>query len=336
MTEPARAVQAAELVAQLLPTLRAFAIPMPVRFRGTTVREGALLCGPAGWGEFSPFPDYGPRECARWLASALEAAAVGWPPPVRDSVPVNVTVPAVAPEHARAIVTASGCRTAKVKVAEPGQPESADVARVAAVRDAIGPAGMVRVDANGGWDVDTAERMLTALAEFGLEYAEQPCATLAELAELRRRVAVPVAADESIRRADDPLKVRAAGAADIVVLKAQPLGGVRAALRIADQCGLPVVVSSAVDTSVGLAAGVALAAALPSLGHACGLATMSLLAGDVTADPLAPVAGELPVRRAAVDPDALSSWEVHPAGWRDRLLAAAAFLPKRLFLTGRP
>ena len=330
VTEPARVVTPAELVAQLLPTLRAFAIPMPVRFRGTTLREGALLHGPAGWGEFSPFPDYGPRECARWLACALEAAAVGWPAPVRDRIPVNVTVPAVGPEQARAIVTGSGCRTAKVKVAEPGQPESADVARVAAVREAIGPDGMVRVDANGGWDVATAERVLTALAEFGLEYAEQPCSTLAELAEVRRRVAVPIAADESIRRASDPLRVRAEGAADIVVLKAQPLGGVRAALRIAEQCGLPVVVSSAVDTSIGLAAGAALAAALPSLGYACGLGTMSLLAGDVTADPLVPAAGELPVRPAVVDPDALSRWEVDPAGWRDRLLAAAAFLPPRL------
>jgi len=335
VTEPARAVTAPELVAELLPTLRAFAIPMPVRFRGTTVRSGALLHGPAGWGEFSPFPEYGPRECARWLACALEAAVVGWPPPVRDRVPVNVTVPAVGPEHARAIVAGSGCRTAKVKVAEPGQPESADVARVAAVRDAIGPDGKVRVDANGGWDVSGAERMLTALAEFDLEYAEQPCATLAELAELRRRVDVPVAADESIRRAEDPLKVRAAEAADIVVLKAQPLGGVRSALRIAEECGLPVVVSSAVDTSVGLAAGVALAAALPALEHACGLATMSLLAGDVTADPLTAAAGELPVRRAAVDPAALSRWEVDPAGWRDRLLAAAEFLPAHPLLPDR-
>jgi O-succinylbenzoate synthase len=336
VTEPVRDVAATEVVAQLLPTLRAFAIPMPVRFRGTTVREGALLHGPAGWGEFSPFPEYGPQECARWLACALESAAVGWPPPVRDRVPVNVTVPAVGAEQARAIVAGSGCRTAKVKVAEPGQPESADVARVAAVRDAIGPDGMVRVDANGGWDVDAAERMLTALGEFGLEYAEQPCATLAELAELRRRVAVPVAADESIRRAEDPLKVRAAGAADIVVLKAQPLGGVRAALRIAEQCGLPAVVSSAVDTSIGLAAGVALAAALPALEHACGLGTMSLLAGDVTVDPLVPEAGELPVRAASLDPNALSRWEVDPAGWRDRLLAAARFLPEHLYLPGQP
>ena len=320
---------AADLVAELLPTLRAFAIPMPVKFRGTTVRRGALLRGPAGWGEFSPFPEYGPRECARWLACALEAAAHGWPDPVRDSIPVNVTVPAVGPEQAHQIVSGSGCRTAKVKVAERGQHGSDDIARLEAVRDAIGPDGKVRVDANAGWSVDEAARMLTQLSAFGLEYAEQPCATLDELAELRRRVEVPLAADESIRRADDPMKVRAAGAADIVVLKAQPLGGVRPALEIADACGLPVVVSSAVDTSVGLAAGVALAAALPDLPYACGLATMSLLAGDVTADPLAEQDGQLPVRPAIVDDASLARYEVDPADWRERLLAAAQFLPGR-------
>jgi o-succinylbenzoate synthase len=318
----------AGLAAELLPTLRAFAIPMPTRFRGVTLREGALLKGPAGWGEFSPFAEYGPRECARWLSCALEAAAFGWPAPVRDSVPVNVTVPAVGAEQAYKIVAESGCRTAKVKVAERGQSDADDIERVAAVRDAIGPDGKVRVDANGGWSVDQAQRLLTALSPAGLEYAEQPCATLAELAELRRRVDVPLAADESIRRADDPLKVRAAGAADIVVLKAQPLGGVRPALEIAGQCGLPVVVSSAVDTSVGLAAGIALAAALPELPYACGLATMSLLSGDVTADPLAETGGELPVRPALVDESALAKYEVDPAAWRDRLLAAAEYLPR--------
>jgi len=319
----------ASLVPELLPTLRAFAIPMPTRFRGTTLREGALLRGPAGWGEFSPFPDYGPRECARWLACALEAAVYGWPEPVRDSVPVNVTVPAVEPDRAYAIVVGSGCRTAKVKVAEPGQPSADDLDRVEAVRDAIGGDGRVRVDANGGWGVDQAEGMLRSLARFGLEYAEQPCSTLGELAELRRRVDVPLAADESIRRADDPLKVRAAGAADIVVLKAQPLGGVRPALEIAEACGLPVVVSSAVESSVGLAAGVALAAALPALDYACGLATMSLLSGDVTGAPLAEDAGALPVRGAEVDEAALARFEVDPERWRERLLAAARFLPAR-------
>jgi O-succinylbenzoate synthase len=304
---------------ELLGTLRAFAIPMRTRFRGITVREGAVIQGPAGWGEFSPFAEYGPAESARWLASAIESA----------TMPVNVTVPAVGPERAYQIVAASGCRTAKVKVAERGQDSGEDIERVAAVRDALdaaGPGGRIRVDANGGWSVDEAARMLRALGPYALEYAEQPCATLDELAALRRRTDLPVAADESIRKAEDPLRVRAAGAADIVMIKVQPLGGVRAALRVAEACGLPAVVSSAVDSSVGLAAGVALAAALPELPYACGLATMSLLAGDVTADPLTESGGMLPVRRPAADPDALARWESDPEPWRQRALAAAAHL----------
>jgi o-succinylbenzoate synthase len=313
-------------LADLLPTLRAYAIPMRNKFRGITVREGALLLGPAGWGEFSPFAEYGPAESSRWLASAIEAATIGWPAPVRSSVGVNVTVPAVGPELAHQLVAGSGCRTAKVKVAEPGQPESADLARVQAVRDAIGPAGRIRVDANGGWDVPTAARLLTQLGQFSLEYAEQPCATLDELAELRKLVDVPLAADESIRKADDPLKVRAAGAADIVVIKVAPLGGVRSALLVAEACGLPAVVSSAVESSVGLAAGVALAAALPELDYDCGLATMSLLTGDVTADPLTAADGALPVRPAVVDFETLAQWECDPQPWRDRVLAAAEYL----------
>ena len=324
-TVPAAAELREQLTA-LLPAVRAFTIPMRTRFRGITVREGALIEGPAGWGEFSPFAEYGPRECARWLACALEAACAGWPEPVRDRVGVNVTVPAVGPDRAREIVAGSGCRTAKVKVAEAGQAEADDIARVAAVRDAIGPAGRIRVDANGAWSVEQAARMLAALAPFGLEYAEQPCASLPELAELRRRAGVPLAADESIRRAEDPLAVRVAGAADIVVLKVQPLGGVRAALRVAAECGLPVVVSSAVESSVGLSAGVALAAALPELRYDCGLATMSLLAGDVTAEPLAAEAGTLPLRAAVPDPERLSVWESDPAPWAARMLAAAEFL----------
>ena len=314
-------------LAELLGTLRAFAIPMRTGFRGITVREGALIQGPAGWGEFSPFGEYGPRESARWLASAIEAATAGWPEPARDRVPVNVTVPAVGPERACQIVAASGCRTAKVKVAEKGQAEAEDIERVAAVRDALGPDGRIRVDANGGWTVAEAARMLRRLGRYCLEYAEQPCATLGELGRLRRLIDIPVAADESIRRAEDPLRVRAAGAADIVVVKVQRLGGVRPALRVAEACGLPVVVSSAVDSSVGLAAGVALAAALPELPYACGLATMSLLAGDVTGEPLAESGGELPVRRPAVDLGALARWEADPGPWRKRALAAARYLP---------
>jgi O-succinylbenzoate synthase len=309
--------------------VRVYSIPMRTRFRGIIRREGVLVHGPAGWGEFSPFAEYGPAECARWLAAAREAAVDGWPAPVREAIPVNVTIPAVGPERAHAMTAASGCRTAKVKVAERGQDEAEDLARVEAVRAALGPGGRIRVDANGAWDLDTAARMVRALDRFDLEYAEQPCATLEELARLRLRVDVPVAADESIRRAEDPLRVRAAEAADIAVIKVQPLGGVRAALRVAEACGLPVVVSSAVETSVGLAAGVALAAALPELPFACGLGTLSLLEDDVVADPLRAAGGSIPVRRPGVDEDALR--RADPGGevagrWRARLAEAAAVL----------
>jgi o-succinylbenzoate synthase len=301
---------------------RAFAIPMRARFRGITVREGLLVRGPAGWGEFSPFAEYPPQECARWWEACREAAEDGWPAPVRDRVPVNATVPAVGPEHAARIVAASGCATAKVKVAEPGQDLAQDLDRLAAVRDALGPAGRLRVDANGAWDPPTAAHALGRMGRFDLEYAEQPCAGVEDLALLRRRVDVPIAADESIRRADDPLRVRDAEAADVVVLKVQPLGGVRRALEVAEQCGLPAVVSSALETSVGLAAGVALAAALPRLPFACGLATMALLEADVCADPFTVRDGALEVRRPQVTEQALAALEVDPAAWRDRLARA--------------
>ncbi|PXY31011.1 o-succinylbenzoate synthase [Prauserella muralis] len=282
-----------------------YAIPLRTRFRGITVREGVLLKGAAGWGEFCPFADYADAECVPWLASAMEAADQGWPEPVRDRVEVNTTVPVVAPDRAHELVAASGCRTAKVKVADPGSSLVDDCERVAAVRDALGPGGAVRVDANGAWDVDTAVAAIGELdrAAGGLEYVEQPCPSIDELARVRRKVDVRVAADESIRRAEDPLRVAVAGAADVAVLKAAPLGGVRRALRVAEACGLPCVVSSAVETSVGLAAELALAAALPSLDFACGLGTMSLLTTDVTTHSLSSMDGHLPVPGRAPEPD---------------------------------
>jgi O-succinylbenzoate synthase len=305
--------------------IRPFAIPMRVRFRRVDRRVGALLDGPCGWGEFSPFPEYPAEVAARWLAAAREAATVPWPDPVRGTVPVNVTVPAVGPGQAQAIVRASSCTTAKVKVAEPGQTLADDLGRVEAVRDALGPGGRVRVDANGAWDVDEAERAISELDRFGLEYVEQPCRTLEEMARLRRRVDVPLAADESVRTAEDPQRVAGLEAADVVVLKVQPLGGVWPALRVAEAAGLPAVVSSAIDTSVGIAAGLALAAALPELPYACGLSTVALLAGDVVADPLLPVDGAIPVRRPAPDPALLDRWALRgPEAGRvlDRIAAA--------------
>jgi O-succinylbenzoate synthase len=307
--------------------VRGYSLAMPVRFRGLTQRQGLLWRGPAGWAEWSPFLDYSGAELVPWLRAADEAADQGWPAPVRTEVAVNCTVPAVGPEQAYAIVAASGCRTAKVKVAERGQTLADDLARCEAVRDALGADGRLRVDANGAWDLDTGERAVRALDRFDLEYVEQPCAAVEDLAALRVRLAragrpVLVAADESIRRAEDPYGVVALHAADVAVLKVAPLGGVRAALEVAERIGLPVVVSSAVETSVGLAAGVALAAALPELPYACGLGTIGLLADDVVTEPLRPVAGMLPVRAVTVDEDRLARHPMTPddeTAWRRRL-----------------
>jgi O-succinylbenzoate synthase len=302
-----------------------YRVPLRIRFRGIDVREGVLVRGPAGWGEFSPFWDYDVNESRRWWASAVESAVEGWPDPVRFSVPVNVTVPAVDAERAHAIVAASGCRTAKVKVAEPGQTPADDLARVEAVRDALGPAGAIRVDANAAWDVDTAVARIGELDRVGLEYVEQPCATLEELVALRRRIDVRIAADEVVRRAADPLRVDLREACDVVVLKVQPLGGVGAALRVAEAHGLPCVVSSALESSVGIAAGVALAAALPELPFACGLATVALFTDDVTSSPLLPVDGALPVVRPEPDRlDAVIADLDTDARWRARLDAVRA------------
>jgi o-succinylbenzoate synthase len=302
-----------------------YRVPLRTRFRGIDVRDGVLVRGPAGWGEFSPFWDYDDAESRRWWASAVESAVEGWPAPVRFSIPVNVTVPAVAAEQAHAIVSASGCRTAKVKVAEPGQSPADDLARVEAVRDALGPAGAIRVDANAAWDVDTAVARIADLDRVGLEYVEQPCATLEELAALRRRIDVRIAADEVVRRSADPLRVDLREACDVVVLKVQPLGGVRAALRVAEAHGLPCVVSSALESSIGIAAGVALAAALPELPFACGLATVALFTDDVTSASLLPVDGALAVARPEPDRlDAVTADAVTDARWRARLDAVRA------------
>lgn len=297
---------------EILNSAVVFAIPMRNRFRGVTVREGVLLRGPAGWAEFAPFRDYADADAAPWLRAALESATTPWPEPLRERVEINTTVPVVEPDRAYQLVSAAGCRTAKVKVADPGVPLAADVDRVAAVRQALGPSGRIRVDANGGWAVPEAIAAIAALdaAAGGLEYVEQPCRTIPELAAVRAAVTVPIAADESIRRESDPLAVARAGAADIAVVKVAPLGGVRRALDIAARAGLPVVVSSAVDTAVGLAAGLALAGALPALPYACGLGTRSLLTGGVSTAEPEPAGGYLPVPAHAPEPDLVAD---HPA-----------------------
>lgn len=290
---------------------------MRVRFRGITVREVALFHGPAGWGEFGAFPEYGPPEAAHWLLSAIEAAYREPPAPLRDRIPVNATVPAVAPERVPEVLARfPGAQTAKVKVAEPGQTLADDVARVEAVRAAV---PKVRVDANGGWSVAEAVAAASALGE--LEYLEQPCATLEELALVRRQVDVPIAADESIRKAADPFRVIALGAADIAVVKVAPLGGLEPLLVIAARIGIPVVVSSALDSAVGISRGLLAAACLPELTYACGLGTGGLFVEDVV-DPIAPVDGYLPVATVAPDPARLAALAA-PADrrqwWIDRI-----------------
>lgn len=306
-------------------------LPMKVKFRGVVTREAMVIQGPAGWGEFGPFVEYDDEESSRWLASALEAGWLGHPEPVRGWVPVNATVPAVSAAQVPAVLAAfDAVHTVKVKVAEAGQSMSEDAARVAAVRHLL-PDARIRVDANGGWDVGQAVSALRRLNVFGLEYAEQPVATIAEMAAVRSALAgsVLIAADESVRKATDPLAVARAGAADLIVVKAAPLGGVRRALEIVAEAGLPAVVSSALDSSVGISAGLALAAALPELPFACGLGTVSLMAGDVASPSLVAVAGGMDVRSVAADPELLARFAA-PADrrqwWLDRLRRCYALL----------
>ena len=284
-------------------------IPLRMRFRRVSWREAVLIEGRSGWGEFSPFPEYPPEVTVRWLAAALEAAYGVWPAPVRDRIPVNTTVPAVPAPVAAALVTEAGCSTVKVKVGEPGQTFEEDLERVAAVRETLGREGKIRIDANGTWSVSQAVERLARLDEFDLEYAEQPVRTIEELATLKTETDVKLAGDEAIRMADDPMRVIERGVLDVLVLKVQPLGGMARLLDLAERSGLPVVVSSALDTSVGLATGLYAAAALPQLDLACGLGTGTLLEGDVVDDPLVPQDGWISVRRPTPDPDLLSRYE---------------------------
>lgn len=300
---------------------------MRVKFRGIMERETLLLRGPLGWGEFCPFPEYDDDESSRWLAAALEAGWLGFPSPLRDRIPVNATVPAVTAERVPEVLARFGRVDAvKIKVAERGQELADDLARVNAVREAL-PDAAVRVDANGGWDVDQAVEALSKLSAVGLEYAEQPVPTIEGLAEVRRRLSaagtpVLIAADESVRKEEDPLRVARAGAADLIVVKVAPLGGVARALDIVEQAGLPAVVSSALDTSVGIRAGLALAAALPSLPYACGLGTVSLFASDITLDPVVADDGAIQLRDTVADPGLLEQYAApgdRRDWWLDRL-----------------
>lgn len=317
---------------ELLQRVRVVSIPTRTRFRGVTEREAVIIDGPERPTEFSPFTEYADAEAATWLAAALE---YGWsanlPPVLSNSVEVNATIPAITPDEVAPLLARfDGCSTVKVKVAERGQTLDDDIARVRRVRELMGPEARLRVDANAGWSPTEALTALRALAPFSLDYAEQPCAEVSDLAHLREALAegpgpaVRIAADESVRKASDPLAVARAGAADLLVVKAQPLGGITRARAIILEAGLPVTVSSALDTSVGIAMGAHLAASLPAgtLDGACGLGTVSLLAGDVTTAPRTPTEGHISTAPAQTSAALIDQFAASPdrhAWWIDRL-----------------
>lgn len=306
---------------EILERAHVVALPMAVTFRGITTREALLIDGPAGWGEFSPFTEYGPQESAAWLASGIEAAFTGLPE-AHGEVEVNGTIPAV--EDVEPVLARyPGVTTFKIKVAEKGQTLDDDLRRVAAVRQ-LRPDAKLRVDANRGWSVDQAIEAAEKLGE--LEYIEQPCATVEELAEVRRRTSTAIAADESIRRAADPYRVAELGAADVAVCKVAPLGGVDKLLRIARDLDLDVTVASALDTAVGMDAG--LVAAKLTGSRAAGLATQRLFVEDVAA-PRELANGRLEITRTTPDPDRLHGLRA-PAKrrdwWFDRVRACVEVL----------
>jgi len=305
-----------------------FAIPLADELDGLRVYQGMLIEGPQGWGEFSAPLECDDARAGRWLTASIEAGTVGWPDPVRGRIPVAVTVPAVDPDRARLIVAASGCRTAAVRVGERGDTLAADITRVEAVRDALGAAGAIRCNAAGNWAVDTAAAAIAALdrAAGGLEFIEQPCRTPEENATLRAMITLPVAVDAT--------HANLAACADIAVLNVGNLGGVRRALRVAETCGLPCVVGAALQSSIGIAGGLALAGILPETGFASELATVGLLTGDVVSPgrSLVPSDGYLPVAPMPAAPDAagLARFAVTDpetiARWRNRLTAAQRYL----------
>jgi O-succinylbenzoate synthase len=313
----------------LLASARVVSLPLRTKFRGVVDREVMLFEGPNGWSEWSPFLEYPDEEAAVWLSAAIEFAYGKTRALVRDRIAVNATLPAVSVDQVETVLARFGTfNTVKIKVAEPGQTPGQDVDRIVAVRK-LYPDVKIRLDANGGWSPELSFSFIKALAGQGiqLEYLEQPCKTIDEMARLRQMIAessfnVLIAADESVRKASDPMAVVEAEAADILVLKVAPLGGVSRALEIARGAGLPVVVSSALDSSVGISMGAHLAAALPDLSFDCGLGTASLLAGDVTRNPLLPVDGFIEVRRVEIDPQKLDIFEAEDHRidwWIDRL-----------------
>jgi O-succinylbenzoate synthase len=302
---------------QLLDTLRVIALPMKTKFRGISVREVALIKGEYGWGEFSPFLEYDDAESAPWLASALEAATTPKPKLYRTSVAVNGTIPALNdPVDLKKVVDSfPGVNTFKVKV---GTNLAEDLARIDVIRQ-LQPQAKIRIDVNGLWSVDQAETFLNAAGE--IEYAEQPCATIEELRELKSRTSVKIVGDEILRKAADPFAIDLTGAIDYLMLKVQPLGGIKRAHALAEHHNLPVVVSSALESAVGINYGLTLAASFEEMNFDCGLGTGSLLAADVAQLPI--VDGKIEISEFEPQLDGLEVASDRFEWWKNRIMRTA-------------
>ena len=305
---------------QLLDTLRVIALPMKTKFRGITVREVALIKGPHGWGEFSPFLEYDDAESAPWLASAIEAATTPKPKLYRTSVAINGTIPALnEPADLKRVVDSfPGVTSFKVKV---GNDLAEDLARVNVIRN-LQPQAKIRIDVNGLWSVDQAEAFLSAVGD--IEYVEQPCATIEELRELKSRTSVKIVGDEVLRKAADPFAIDFTGAIDYLMLKVQPLGGIKRAHALAEHHNLPVVVSSALESAIGINYGLTLAASFETMNFNCGLGTGSLLAADVAQLPI--VDGKIEISEFEPQLDGLDVAPDRFEWWKNRIMRTAELL----------
>ena len=305
---------------QLLDTLRVIALPTKTNFRGITVREVALFKGEYGWAEFSPFLEYDDAEAAHWLASAIEAATTPRPQLFRTSVAVNGTIPDLNdPAQLKKIVESfPGVKTFKIKV---GNDLAADLARVNIIRE-LQPEAKIRIDVNGLWSIAQAEEFLSSVGE--IEYVEQPCSTIEELRELKSKTSVKIVGDEILRKAVDPFDIDLIGAVDYLMLKVQPLGGIKRAHAIAEHHKLPVVVSSALESAVGINYGVTLAASFQELNFDCGLGTGSLLAQDVAHLPI--VDGMIQLTEFEPALDGLDVSAERFEWWKNRIMRTAELL----------
>ena len=304
----------------LLESLRVVALPMKTSFRGITVREVALIKGEYGWGEFSPFLEYDDAESAPWLASAIEAATQPKPKLYRTEVAVNGTIPATndKEELERVVNSFPGVTTFKVKV---GSNADEDIARINALR-ALRPNASFRIDANGLLSVEQAVSLLQLVGD--IEYIEQPCATIEELRELKKQINVKIVGDEVLRKAKDPFAIDLSGAVDYLMLKVQPLGGIKRAHQLAAHHKLPVVVSSALESAVGINYGLTLAASFEEMNFDCGLGTGSLLAKNVAELPI--VDGKIAISDVVPDFEGLDVSADRYEWWKNRIMRTSELL----------